>query len=291
MIYKTFSLFLLQFLFLYAFSSASNNSRKPSPLEFFKKFQGSQKGDKVKGIHELKKHLQKLGYINHSNNGDYFDENLESAIKAYQINFNLNATGTLDLKTVSTMAKPRCGVPDIINGTTRMRISSDVFHTHYAFYPGNAKWPRVESLTYSFAPGTREDAKKPFLNALLTWSFLTPFAFVYLEDFAAANIKISFERGDHGDGTPFEGVGGAFAHAKLPTEGVLHFDADEPWVVGAVPEGVDIETVALHELGHIFGLQHSSVEQAAMYPFVALESTKRVLDQDDILGIKTLYAS
>ncbi|KAJ4703018.1 Metalloendoproteinase [Melia azedarach] len=212
-------------------------------------------------------------------------------MKTYQINFNLNPTGTLDLKTVSTMAKPRCGVPDIINGTTRMRIASDIFHSHYALLEGNPKWPNVEYLTYSFAPGTREDAKKPFLNALLTWSFHTPFAFVFLEDFEAADIKISFERGEHGDGNPFDGPGRTVGHAFQPRYGILHFDGDEKWAVGAVPETVDIESVALHELGHGFGLAHSSVKEAVMTPAMEFGVTQRELNQDDILGIKALYAT
>ncbi|KAJ4703021.1 Metalloendoproteinase [Melia azedarach] len=290
--YKTFSLFLLQFLFLYAFSSALNITRKPSPIEFFKQFQGSQKGDKVKGIHQLKEYLQKLGYVNHNSSGDYFDENLESAIKTYQINFNLNPTGTLDLKTESTMAKPRCGVPDLINGTTRMRISSDIFHSHYALFPGNPKWPvTLDFLTYSFAPGTRDDAKEAVKQALLTWSSVTPFAFTFLEDYEVADIKISFQRGEHGDGIPFDGPGGALAHASAPTTGLLHFDADETWAVGAVPGAADIQTAALHELGHVFGLAHSSVEEAIMYPFMPTGSVKRGLDHDDILGLQTLYTS
>lgn len=163
------SFFLLQFFLLHALASASNTNcnRKASPLEFFKLFQGTQKGDTVKGINALKKYLHTLGYLsnhnhNHAADGDYFDENLESAVKTYQRNFNLNPTGHMDLKTVSMMGKPRCGVPDVINRTTRMQGGPAHYHTHYVFYPGRPKWPATKQIiSYAFLPGTRTDVQEP----------------------------------------------------------------------------------------------------------------------------------
>ena len=46
-----------------------------------------------------------------------------------------------------------------------------------------------------------------------------------------ADINISFKFGDHGDGANFDGPGGALAHAFLPPQGELHFDASESWSV------------------------------------------------------------
>ena len=119
--YKAFSLFsftlLLLLLLLPLHSNAtSRNShdKKSSPFEFLKHLQGCHKGEKVKGIHNLKTYLHTFGYLSynhsknhtHTNDDDDFDELLESAIKSYQLNYHLNTTGTLDAKTVSTMMKP-----------------------------------------------------------------------------------------------------------------------------------------------------------------------------------------
>lgn len=115
----------------------------------------------------MKEYLQHFGYLNHdqnhskSFNDDEFDELLESAIKTYQLNYNLKATGALDATTLALMSKPRCGVADVVDGKTRMKSGKKVenqhrkinghFHTvsHYAFFEGNPKWPYSKShLTY-----------------------------------------------------------------------------------------------------------------------------------------------
>ena len=70
----------------------------------------------------------------------------------------------------------------------------------------------------------------------------------------------------------------------------VHFDDSEHvWSVGAVSGAYDIETVALHEIGHIVGLAHSSVSGAVMAPTVSSNFTKRALTQDDIDGFLELY--
>ncbi|KAK9223560.1 hypothetical protein WN944_012005 [Citrus x changshan-huyou] len=301
------SLFLLQLLLMHALASdASNNKRKPSALEFFEQFRGSQKGDKVKGIHQLRKYLQSLGYVNQNNirpsisldnsdneshiEDDYFGEDLESAIKTYQINFNLNATGTLDLQTISTMAQPRCGLPDIINGTTRMqRGSADKkYDIHYAFFEG-PRWPLTKkTVTYAFQPGTRDDIHEPVRVALLLWSNWAPFTFEGSNDYQNADIKISFQRGDHGDGTPFDGPWHTLGHAFSDPYAVVHFNGDVNWVMGTVKGGFDMQTVALHELGHVLGLSHSSVKAASMWPSTRAGTTKG-LNDDDIRRMKMLY--
>lgn len=41
--------------------------------------------------------------------------------------------------------------------------------------------------------------------------------------------RLSFERGDHKDGNPFDGPGKKVGHAFLPPSGVVHLDEDEVW--------------------------------------------------------------
>ncbi|PQM32866.1 metalloendoproteinase 3-MMP-like [Prunus yedoensis var. nudiflora] len=95
---------------------------------------------------------------------------------------------------------------------------------------------------------------------------------------------MGFFRGDHGDGRPFDGPGKIIAHAFPPSDERFHYDADETWVVGAVPGGLDLETVALHEIGHLLGLGHSSVPGAVMQPQIPTGYTQG-LNADDIQAL------
>ncbi|KAJ4828858.1 hypothetical protein Tsubulata_044333 [Turnera subulata] len=271
----------------YLASAHPNVHRKHSPFEFL---QGAKKGDKIEGIHNLKKFLHQFGYLDvqylndqEVDHDDQLDENTEGAIKAYQLNFNLNPTGILDSETVSLMSRPRCGVPDIINGKTRMNSGASNYTTNYKFFPGSPKWPISKKvLTWAIAPGTRKDVALSLQGfSTQQWKRAVPFDFKYIgEDNVTADIKISFKKGD--------GPQKALAYAFGPTSGVMVFDADENWSNGAVPGKYDMGTVGLHELGHVLGLDHSSDKNAIMWPYIG-DSTRRGLGLDDWYGMKALY--
>lgn len=60
-------------------------------------------------------YLQHFDYYHQTRNNthaneDDFDELLESAMRTYQLNYHLIATGTLDDETISKMMMPHCGV-------------------------------------------------------------------------------------------------------------------------------------------------------------------------------------
>lgn len=89
----------------------------------FNKLSGCRPGQKLDGLAKLKNYFHYFGYIGNNITGNFtddFDDVLESAVKNYQRNFNLNATGELDESTVKQILKPRCGVPDIVNGSSTM---------------------------------------------------------------------------------------------------------------------------------------------------------------------------
>jgi hypothetical protein len=50
----------------------------------------------------------------------------------------------------------------------------------------------------------------------------------------------------------------------------------------------DIETVALHEIGHLLGLDHSPLEDAVMYPSI-IERVRRTLSRDETDAICAMY--
>lgn len=86
------------------------------------------------------------------------------------------------------------------------------------------------------------------------------------------------------------------AHAFFPgssreLEGSVHFDDDEDWRIekGQYEEGVDLYTVALHELGHALGLSHSPNFGSVMNPYY--RGSTRDLGEDDIRAMYNLYAA
>ncbi|GFQ03112.1 metalloendoproteinase 1 [Phtheirospermum japonicum] len=257
------------------YPSTLSNTNSPSPLDFLKGLNGTQKEDKEKGLGQLKKHLANLGYIDHTNpknslhmNDDIFDDTLEQAIKKYQDFYKINVTGILDSQTVTSMLQPRCGVADILNNH-------------------NAWPPEKRNLTVSLND-TRGDAYDPVKNALARWANVSTFNFTFTDDFQSSDVKMSFQRRNHGDGAPFDGPGGFLAHAFLPPRGILHFDVEENWTTYAQKGQIDMQTVALHELGHVLGLAHSQDPNAVMFPSIA-RGVKKDLNSDDIDGIRALY--
>ena len=288
-----YSLLLLPFL-----SQATSSDL--SPFGFFKDLQGSKKGDKVEGIHKVRNYLQRFGYLSSTHSktesqvdgDDHFDDDLESAIQAFQTYYHLKPTGILDAPTAALMSRPRCGVPDnpsVTNNTNSHGHSHLNIGTHFAFFPNNPRWPPGQThLLYVLDSGSHSEAADAVGKAFGAWAAISKFTFEQTSDPTVANLNISFQIREHGDGSPFDGPGGTIAHAAPPTDGRFHFDGDETWVVGAVANSIDLQTVATHEIGHLLGLAHSSVEAAIMFAYIAPGATKG-LNQDDIAGITALY--
>ncbi|XP_066474860.1 interstitial collagenase-like [Tiliqua scincoides] len=193
--------------------------------------------------------------------------------------FRLRITGKLDADTLEVMKKPRCGVPDV---------------AQFERTKGNPKWPnnhityRIVNYTPDLHPSYVDNAIQ---KAFEVWSKVTPLTFEKL-DTGTADIMMSFNFGDHGDNSPFDGPNGILAHAFQPGFGIggdAHFDESELWTVQG-RRGHNLFLVAAHELGHSLGLGHSEDPGALMYPTYAYTEPSRFkLHQDDINGIQSIY--
>ncbi|XP_076950654.1 metalloendoproteinase 5-MMP-like [Bidens hawaiensis] len=260
-----------------------------------KSLQGCHKGTKVPGLHNLKLYLARFGYLNyqHTPNNvnpglDEFDQELETALKSYQ-NFNhLNASGTLDEPTVSRMLMPRCGVPDHVNSSHTHEVKLLSFVSRYQFFPGNPRWYK-NHLTYAFHSKFPNAFVPPVVRAFNQWASASRyFTFSRSYHIISSNIKITLEHGNHGDGD-FTNV---LAHSTPPTYGLSHYNAKFNFSVGPGPVlgAYDLESVAVHEIGHLLGLDHSQDQSSIMWPYEAIGTVKG-LNSDDIQGIRTLYGT
>uniref|UniRef100_W5L3D5 Matrix metallopeptidase 17b n=1 Tax=Astyanax mexicanus TaxID=7994 RepID=W5L3D5_ASTMX len=199
------------------------------------------------------------------------------AVKAMQMFAGLNDSGTLDEETLRLMQTPRCSLPDDVGGQMaplsaphsktrgqRMRRAVSSWKRR------NINW-RLRSYPTS-STLSREMIRSLVFYALRVWAEPTPLEFHEVGGPEGADLQIDFLHGSHGDGYPFDGVGGAVGHAFFPSDpdraGGVHLDAEEEWAFRQpASEGTDLFTVLVHELGHALGLSHSSARRSVMRPY------------------------
>lgn len=218
-------------------------------------------------------------------------DDIEGSIKKLQRFANIPETGVIDKTTVEQMQKPRCGMADF--------GPSDMARRKRRFTLQGSTWKKHHltwKLTNDNNDGlTRDEVRTELSTAFGKWQAHTNMTFTEVS-VGVADIMVSFIRGGHNDPFPFDGRGGTIAHAFYPhtnrgLSGDVHFDDDEIFVLGW-KGGRNLLWVAVHEIGHSLGLEHSNVYEAIMYPwYKGYQGGEIELTDDDVAGIQNLYGA
>lgn len=239
---------------------------------------------------KIQAYLQRYGYLASAIEPKVLDTPTQEALRQFQSYMNIKVTGVIDPDTAAAMEMPRCGVPDLQpRGRAAAGVSAD-FVLRGCDYQA-----KFRTLSYAFVIGTPDVAgeRQAVRNAFTTWQQVIPIDFVEVGTANNPHFTIGWFVGQHGDSSPFDGVGNTLAHAFYPPPcggvhaGKMHFDDAEQWALAAGAGVFDIETVALHEIGHLLGLDHSQVQGSVMFPTYG--GQRRALSPDDIAGIQALY--
>ncbi|KAK4747829.1 hypothetical protein SAY87_014415 [Trapa incisa] len=294
--------------------------KSPAGDHDFSKFTRAEFGRRVDGMSGLKRYLRRLEYLSPAplsapNLSNHFDDLMQPPVASYQNKLGLQATGRLDPEIISPGMSPGFRVGDHEPPLPSAFAGADHHHhihvtEKYGFFEGQPKWEKPGKpmiLTYALSPDhtihslSQADIRSAFAKAFGKWAEVIPVRFEETTNFTGADIRISFFSGFHGDADPFDGTTGTLVgHSMPPPFGELHLDAGDNWAVdfkdvrGLDPLTVsvmDLESVAIHEIGHVLGLVHSTDPESVMYPIIPSWTKQTKLGADDIRGIQTLYGA
>ena len=249
-------------------------------------------------VFSVQRYLRHFGYLRAGFVAGRLDQQTEQALINFQRRRQIAVTGEIDFATVFELQSPRCGVQDF----PRLMLDTDPACISF----GSDCILRDENISYYFenfytAALSQQQVETEVAAALQKWRYVIrqvrPINFSHTHDPSSLFIFGFFE-GYHLAGLndcciEFDRVLGRLGHAFSPKPccgeraGYCHFDAVEDWRL-VTGDGINFRTIALHEIGHLLGLSHSSLKGSLM--FEDYKSMADHLTQDDIDRILTLYS-
>lgn len=133
------------------------------------------------------------------------------------------------------------------------------------------------------------ECKNAIEEAFNVWESVSNFEFAEVNNVSDCDILIKWVTGYHGDSSPFLLNENTLAHT-LGSSGAnnnqreIHFNDYKNWTVNGNDN--DVTSVAMHEIGHVLGLDHSDVSYSVMSAFY---NYRTFLCPDDSKGLWAIY--
>jgi hypothetical protein len=169
----------------------------------------------------------------------------------------------------------------------------------YSFVPDGTSVGGMSSNLFSPLNGVASTAtwEAAFQKAAAIWSSYANINIAQVSDNGAALGTSGNQQDDSRFGdiriAMIPQFSGVLAYTMLPpplsggtNAGDIVFNSNIPWRIN---NDYDVETVALHEMGHALGLDHSCLTNAVMY--ACYDGQKQSLTADDVSGIQSLYGA
>lgn len=207
-----------------------------------------------------------------------FDERTEEAVMAFQRAHGLHDTGVVDDATFDQLESAHCGNPAHEQGE-----ASDKWH-HDAMW--SSPWGLGGTYTYRIT-GTPTGWTTAQTNAAVDA------AFTIWENVIGVNFVLTTSGSSHAVVTfrAMDGPGGRLGMTYDNFWGgqrhSIDIDTAEGWSVSGAP---NMSVTMVHEIGHMLGLNHSSIGGTIMFPTSSSSATgTAVLADDDLAAITFRY--
>jgi hypothetical protein len=257
--------------------------------------------------------------------GEPDSQDLSPALRDFQRHYNIPITGQLDSPTCRLLNSSRCShsdrpmSPQVESDSLEaspfapprlsmslanvvepeLHVDAEYLGKDHPYELIIGRWSRPR-LGYSFVgsepPVLTGLAWEAIRRAFRTWDAVGVLSLSERGDQRRAELRVLWTLGPATDPTstdPFYGPGGTAAFGYYPypqlgeLAGDLHLNLAQSWTVSAAPGALDIETVALHEIGHCLGLGHCHNEDSVMWPIY--KHIQRALTSDDKEELKRQY--